>query len=74
MKLDFLKLEDKVHLENVLSVSKYVNNLLPPVFDKWFTFVLILTITKQSLHLLVNCSNPLSELTTMGITVSASKY
>lgn len=38
MKLDFLKLEHKVHLENVLSVGKYINNLLPPVPDKWFTF------------------------------------
>ena len=30
--------EDKIHLEDVLQVSKYINNLLSPVFDTWFTF------------------------------------
>ena len=30
---------DKVNLENILFVNKYVNNLLPPIFNDWFTFV-----------------------------------
>lgn len=38
LKLDLLKFEDEIHLENVLLISKHINNLLPPVFDKWFTF------------------------------------
>ena len=32
-----LKFKDKIDLENLLLVSKY-NNILSPVFDKWFTF------------------------------------
>lgn len=38
LKLNLLKFEDEIHLENVLLISKHINNLLPPVFDKWFTF------------------------------------
>ena len=34
-----LKLIDKVHLENILFDNKYINNLLPPIFNDWFTFV-----------------------------------
>ena len=30
---------DKVNLVNILFVNKYVNNLLPPIFNDWFTFV-----------------------------------
>ena len=30
---------DKGSLENILFVNKCVNNLLPPIFDDWFTFV-----------------------------------
>ena len=37
-KLKLLKLKDKVHLENVLLISKFVNSLLPPVFNNWFIF------------------------------------
>ena len=37
-KLKLLKFNDKVHLENVLLVSKFINSLLPPVFNNWFTF------------------------------------
>ena len=33
-----LKLSDKVHLENVLLISKFINSLLPPVSNNWFTF------------------------------------
>ena len=36
VELNLLKFEDKINLENVLFVSKYVNNLFPPVFG--FTF------------------------------------
>ena len=33
-----LKLLDKVLLENVLLISKFINSLSPPVFNNWFTF------------------------------------
>ena len=36
-KQNLLKFEDKIQLENVLLVSKYFNNILPSIFDKWFT-------------------------------------
>ena len=36
-KQNLLKFEDKIQLENVLLVSKYFNNTLPSIFDKWFT-------------------------------------
>ena len=29
---------DKVYLENVLLISKFINTLLPPAFNNWFTF------------------------------------
>ena len=29
----------KVYLENILPVNKCINNLLPPIFKDWFTFV-----------------------------------
>ena len=37
-KLKLLKFNDKVLLENVLLISKFINSLLPPVFNNWFTF------------------------------------
>ena len=37
-KLRLLKFTDKAHLENVLLISKFINSLLPPVFNNWFTF------------------------------------
>ena len=37
-KLKLLKFNDKVHLENLLLISKFINSLLPPVFNNWFTF------------------------------------
>ena len=36
-KHNLLIFEDNIQLENVLLVSKYFNNILPSVFDKWFT-------------------------------------
>ena len=36
-KQNLLKFEDKIQLENVLLVSKYFNNILPSIFDNWFT-------------------------------------
>ena len=36
-KQNLLKFEDKIQLENVLLGSKYFNNILPSIFDKWFT-------------------------------------
>ena len=38
LKLKLLKFNDKVHLENKLLISKFINRLLPPVFNNWFTF------------------------------------
>ena len=32
-----LKFDDKIQLENVVLVSKYFNNILPSIFDNWFT-------------------------------------
>ena len=37
-KLKLLKFSDKVHLVNVLLIDKFINSLLPPVFNNWFTF------------------------------------
>ena len=37
-KLKLLKFNDKGHLENVLLISKFINSLLPPVFNNWLTF------------------------------------
>ena len=34
-----MELIDKVQLENVLFVNKRINNLIPPIFNDWFTFV-----------------------------------
>ena len=31
-----MKLSDKIKIENCLSISKYVNNKLPPTFNSWF--------------------------------------
>ena len=36
-KQNLLKFEDKIQLENVLLFSKYFNNILPLIFDIWFT-------------------------------------
>ena len=36
-KQNLLKSEDKIQLENVLLVSKYFNNILPSIFNNWFT-------------------------------------
>ena len=33
-----LKFHDKICLENILFVSKSLNNLSPPVFNTWFSF------------------------------------
>ena len=33
-----LKLEDKILIENILSINKSFNRLLPPIFKSWFTF------------------------------------
>ena len=33
-----LKLKDKIKLENILFISKSINNLLPSLFNNWFVF------------------------------------
>ena len=37
-KFKVLKFNDKVLLENALLMGKFINCLLPPVFNDWFTF------------------------------------
>ena len=37
-KVFFKKISDKVTLENTLFVNKFVNNLLPSLFNDWFLF------------------------------------
>ena len=37
-KLKLLKFNDKLHLENVLLIGKFINTLLPPFVNNWFTF------------------------------------
>ena len=32
------KFEDKILIENIIFVSKSINNLLPPIFKNWFIF------------------------------------
>ena len=32
-----IKFEDKIHVEDILLTSKSINNLLPPIFNDWFT-------------------------------------
>ena len=36
-KQNLLKFENKIQLENVFLVNKYFNNILPSIFDNWFT-------------------------------------
>ena len=46
-----LKFQNKIDLENILFVSKSLNNLLPSVFNTCFSFPQInITITPQVLH------------------------
>ena len=33
-----LKYQDKICLENILFISKSLNNLSPPIFNTWFSF------------------------------------
>ena len=33
-----LKFKDKINLENILFISKSINNLLPSLFNNWFVF------------------------------------
>ena len=33
-----LKLEDKILIKNIIFINKPFNNLLPPIFESWFTF------------------------------------
>ena len=33
----FKRHKDKIQVENVLLVSKYCNDILPSIFDNWFT-------------------------------------
>ena len=36
-KFKILKFSDKVILENLLLISKFINIILPPAFNNWFT-------------------------------------
>ena len=37
-KLKLYRFNDKVLLENVLLISKFITSLLPPIFNNWFVF------------------------------------
>ena len=37
-KSKIVKLPDKIKIEHLLFISKYVNNKLPPIFNSWFLF------------------------------------
>ena len=37
-KTSVLKFKDKINLENILFISKSINNLLPFLFNNWFVF------------------------------------
>ena len=37
-KTSILKFKDKINLENILFISKSINNLLPSLFNNWFVF------------------------------------
>ena len=34
----FMRLEDKILIENILFINKSFNSFLPPIFKSWFTF------------------------------------
>ena len=38
LRLTILKLPDKIFLENYLLITKAINNILPSIFNNWFTF------------------------------------
>ena len=38
MQNSILKFQDKIYLENILLVSKSLNNLSPSIFNTWFSF------------------------------------
>ena len=37
-KSDILKFQDKILINNIIFISKSINNLQPPVFRNWFIF------------------------------------
>ena len=37
-KSSILKFEDQILINNILFISKSINNLLPPIFNNWFIF------------------------------------
>ena len=50
-----LKCQDKICLENILFVSKSLNNLTPSVFSTWFSFPQIkITMKHQVLHRIIS--------------------
>ena len=64
-KQNLYKFEDKIQLENVLLLSKHFNNILPTIFDKWFTTLCSKILnynTAASFTLQVNYLSPHSDL------------
>ena len=49
-----LKFQDKICLENILSVRKSLNNLSPSVFNTWFSFSSDQTMKPQVLHRVIS--------------------
>ena len=60
-----LKFKDKINLENILFISKSINNLLPSLFNNCFFFPLIPTNIIPHGHLMINSKNTHTELTLM---------
>ena len=59
-----LKFKEKINLENTLSISKSINNLLPSLFNNWFVFFpLIHTNIIPHGHLTIKSKNIHIELT-----------
>ena len=62
-KINILKFEGKILINNIIFISKSINNLLPPIFKNWF--IPIFTTTTQSYLQLINYLSLHVELTTM---------
>ena len=61
-KTSVLKFKDKINLENILFVSKYINNLLPSLFNNLFFLLIHTNIIPHGL-LMINSKNIHTELT-----------
>ena len=51
-KNSILKFEDKILINNIVFISKSINNLLPPIFKNWFIFCSEIHMTQSHLQLI----------------------